>query len=54
MNSNGIGGLNAVRINSPSSLGMENLSLTTLASDSSPFMEKYDVDEDAELLGEVS
>jgi len=29
------------------------MSLTTLSSDSSPFHEKYSVDEDAELLGEV-
>ena len=27
---------------------------TTLPSDSSPFREKYEIDEDGELLGEVS
>jgi hypothetical protein len=38
---------------SASSLNLENMSLTTLGSDSSPFHEKYEVDEEAELLGEV-
>ena len=30
------------------------MSHTTLASDSSPFHEKYELDEEGELLGEVS
>lgn len=35
--------------------GMNDLaSHTTLPSDSSPFREKYEIDEDGELLGEVS
>lgn len=46
-------GLLRGRLGSATSFGHENLSLTTLASDSSPFHEKYEVDEDAELLGEV-
>jgi hypothetical protein len=46
-------GAGRARTGSSSSLGFENMSLITLASDSSPFHEKYEIDEDVELLGEV-
>lgn len=34
--------------------GENNLTLTTLASDSSPFRDKYELDEDGDIIGEVS
>jgi hypothetical protein len=38
-----------------SNLGVETAAtLTTLASDSSPFRDKYEMDEDGEIIGEVS
>lgn len=38
---------------SSSSLGTDIGALPTLSSDSCPFIEKYEMDEEAELLGEV-
>lgn len=35
------------------SIGIDMATLPTLSSDSCPFIEKYDMDEEAELLGEV-
>ena len=38
---------------SSTSISTDMATLPTLSSDSSPFIEKYDMDEEAELLGEV-